>query len=84
MRRVKAAIGDVQVNVELKASQGRFSLQVSPKITRPVTSDALLQAAAVGTKVTVEHERVLGTRSQNQLASIRIQRRSEASRIFMA
>jgi hypothetical protein len=54
--RVKATIGDVQINAELQASEGRFSLQVSPKINKPGTSDALLQAAVAGTKLTVEHE----------------------------
>lgn len=55
--RVKASIGRLRVNGELRASGGEYSLQMSPKLNKPGTTEAILKAAQAGTNLTVEHGR---------------------------
>ena len=55
--RIKANIGGLHINGELHTWEGRYSLQIPPKINKPGTSEALNDVAQVGTQLTVEHQR---------------------------
>ncbi|HWE51241.1 MAG TPA: HNH endonuclease [Bryobacteraceae bacterium] len=55
--RIKVMIGDLQVNGQLHAANGTYSLQIPKKLNKPGTSERLQQLGQVGTKLTVEHER---------------------------